>query len=146
MSSCNLYRYSVQNLNRYSKSKNFPHQKAVFLGLTVINQLLCFLFLLSSFLKLSFSVSILLGISWKQVQFYKNTFLAATGVPRLPMLVSEYAEAQSSRDLRKAMSVGKLLFSTVLLVIAALTKWIYYLFPLHLPFSSCALHFRCLYT
>lgn len=76
-------------------------------------------------------------MSWKQVQFYKNTFLPATGVPRLPMLVSEHTEAQSSRDLSKAMSVSKLLFSKVLPVITALTKWIYYLFPLQLPFSSC---------
>lgn len=141
---CNLHRniHSVQNWNRYSKCKYFPHQKPAFLGLPIKIQLLCFIFLFS-FLKFCFSASLLLGIAWKQVQLYKNTFLPATGVPRLPILVSEYTEAQSSRDLSKAMSVGKLLFSKILPVIIALTKWIHCLFPLQLPFSSCALHFRC---
>lgn len=147
MSFCSLHWniHSVQNLNRYSECKYFPHQKSAFLGLAVIIQLLCFIFLFSFFLKLCFSASLLLGISWKQAQFYKNTFFPAAGVSKLPMLVSEHTEAQSSRDLSKAMSVGKLSFSKVLPVITALTKWIHYLFLLQLPFSSCALHFKCLY-
>lgn len=148
---CNLHRniHSVQNWNRYSKCKYFPHQKPAFLGLPIKIQILRFIFLFS-FFKFCLNAFLLLpiyqdilGISWKQVQLYKNTFLPATGVPGLPILVSEYTEAQSSRHLSKAMSMGKLLFSKILPVIIALTKWIHCLFPLQLPFSSCVLHFRC---
>jgi len=125
---------SIQNLNTYFI------RDLIFWGELLLIPLFCFLFL---FHIPSFQVSYCGSSIWLRVEsnfsFTKISFLP--GLPRLAILI-EFIQVFPDNNLCNTMSKGELLIPKNLPVFVAVTMWICPLFPLQLPCSSCASHFR----